>query len=93
MGVLEDLAHRVRQLSVELNRPLLLIAESDTNDPRLVRPAAQGGLQLDAHWVDDFHHSLHRFFTAPLAETEHVELRIDGGNTPPPAHLVLPFES
>jgi maltooligosyltrehalose trehalohydrolase len=62
--VLEDLAHRVRQLSVELNRPLLLIAESDTNDPRLVRPAAQGGLQLDAHWVDDFHHSLHRFFTA-----------------------------
>jgi maltooligosyltrehalose trehalohydrolase len=61
--ILEDLAHRVRQLSVELNRPLLLIAESDANDPRLVRPAAQGGMQLDAHWVDDFHHSLHRFFT------------------------------
>jgi maltooligosyltrehalose trehalohydrolase len=63
VSVLEDLAHRVRQLSLELNRPLLLIAESDANDPRLVRPAAQGGLQLDAHWVDDFHHSLHRFFT------------------------------
>jgi maltooligosyltrehalose trehalohydrolase len=33
------------------------------NDPRLVRPAVHGGYGLDAHWVDDFHHAIHRYFT------------------------------
>ncbi|MEO0708959.1 MAG: malto-oligosyltrehalose trehalohydrolase [Cyanobacteria bacterium J06649_5] len=40
-----------------------LIAESDLNDPRLVRPASQGGYQLDAQWSDDFHHALHTRLT------------------------------
>jgi maltooligosyltrehalose trehalohydrolase len=60
---LEELAAAVRQLAAETNRPLVLIAESDANDPRLVRASPYGGYQLDAHWVDDFHHSLHRVFT------------------------------
>jgi maltooligosyltrehalose trehalohydrolase len=42
---------------------LVLIAESDLNDPRLVHDAAVGGFGLDAHWTDDFHHAVHRFFT------------------------------
>jgi maltooligosyltrehalose trehalohydrolase len=50
-------------LSKQLGRPLLLIAESDLNDPRLVHSAARGGYGLDAHWADDFHHALHRYFT------------------------------
>ena len=41
----------------------MLIAESDLNDPRLVRDLSSGGYGLDAHWVDDFHHALHRYFT------------------------------
>ena len=61
--VLEDLAAAVRKLSVEQDRELVLIAESDLNDPRLVLPAARGGFALDAHWADDFHHALHRYFT------------------------------
>jgi maltooligosyltrehalose trehalohydrolase len=61
--LLEDLAGAVKALSVRLQRPLLLIAESDLNDPRLVLPAEFGGFGLDAHWADDFHHSLHRLFT------------------------------
>jgi maltooligosyltrehalose trehalohydrolase len=60
---LEDLSAAVRRLSQDLGRSLVLIAESDANDPRLVRSSAEGGYQLDAHWVDDFHHSLHRVFT------------------------------
>ncbi len=40
-----------------------LIAESDLNDPRLVRPVAQGGYQLDSQWSDDFHHALHTRLT------------------------------
>jgi maltooligosyltrehalose trehalohydrolase len=61
--VLEELAAAVRKLGDELGRHLILIAESDLNDPRLVRAAAQGGFGLDAHWADDFHHAVHGFFT------------------------------
>jgi len=61
--VLEELSRDVRHLAEQTHRHLVLIAESDLNDPRLVRAPAQGGYGLDAHWADDFHHSLHRFFT------------------------------
>jgi len=61
--VLEELAIAVRELGERLGRSFALIAESDLNDPRLVRPASQGGYGLDAHWADDFHHAVHRFFT------------------------------
>jgi maltooligosyltrehalose trehalohydrolase len=61
--VLEELATAVRELGVELRRSFVLIAESDLNDPRLVRPPSRGGFGLNAHWSDDFHHALHRFFT------------------------------
>jgi len=60
---LEELSAAVRRLATETNRSLVLIAESDANDPRLVRTAQHGGYQLDAHWMDDFHHSVHRVFT------------------------------
>lgn len=56
---LEELAGAVRRLSAELGRHLALIAESDRNDPRLLRPPAAGGYGIDAQWNDDFHHSLH----------------------------------
>jgi maltooligosyltrehalose trehalohydrolase len=61
--VLEDLAAAVHELAIESGRELVLIAESDLNDPRLVLSAARGGFELDAHWTDDFHHALHRHFT------------------------------
>jgi maltooligosyltrehalose trehalohydrolase len=43
----------------------VLIAESDLNDPRLVRPREAGGYGIDAQWSDDFHHAL---FTVLHAE-------------------------
>jgi malto-oligosyltrehalose trehalohydrolase len=61
--ILEALAERVAELSAVLNRSLVLIAESDMNNPRLVRDSAHGGYGLDAHWEDDFHHALHAFLT------------------------------
>ena len=61
--VLEELAGRVADLAAEVGRPLFLIAESDLNDPRLVRPTAVGGYGLDAQWSDDFHHALHAVVT------------------------------
>jgi maltooligosyltrehalose trehalohydrolase len=65
--ILEELASAVRALSEELHRSFVLIAESDLNDPRLVHPVTRGGYGLDAHWSDDFHHALHRFFTGENA--------------------------
>jgi maltooligosyltrehalose trehalohydrolase len=61
--LLEELAIAVRALGEQLGRRFLLIAESDLNDPRLVRPASRGGFGLDAQWADDFHHAIHRYFT------------------------------
>ena len=63
LHVLEELATAVKELGEGLRRSFVLIAESDLNDPRLVRPPSRGGFGLNAHWSDDFHHAVHRFFT------------------------------
>ena len=60
---LEQLAIDVKQLEARLNRPLVLIAESDLNDPRLLWGRERGGFGLDAQWSDDFHHALHAVLT------------------------------
>jgi maltooligosyltrehalose trehalohydrolase len=61
--ILEQLAAEVDALEAELGRHLVLIAESDLNDPRLIRPREAGGYGLDAQWADDFHHALHTVLT------------------------------
>jgi maltooligosyltrehalose trehalohydrolase len=40
-----------------------LIAESDLNNPQIIRPSELGGYGLDAQWSDDFHHALHALLT------------------------------
>ncbi|MCT9093436.1 malto-oligosyltrehalose trehalohydrolase [Streptomyces sp. ASQP_92] len=60
---LEELSTAVDALAVEVDRPLFLVAESDTCDPRTTTPRAQGGLGLHAQWNDDFHHALHTALT------------------------------
>jgi maltooligosyltrehalose trehalohydrolase len=60
---LEELAERVHAQAERRGRTVLLIAETDANDPRLVRSPAQGGYGMDAHWSDDFHHALHALLT------------------------------
>ncbi|HEX2239536.1 MAG TPA: malto-oligosyltrehalose trehalohydrolase, partial [Actinomycetota bacterium] len=60
---LEELKARAEELERILDRRLLVIAESDLNDPRVVLPRARGGYGLDAQWSDDFHHALHAVIT------------------------------
>jgi maltooligosyltrehalose trehalohydrolase len=55
---LEQLATEVEAESAAEARPLVLIAESDLNDPRVVLPRDANGLGMDAQWSDDFHHAL-----------------------------------
>lgn len=56
---LEECVAEVRNLEARLGRPLVVLAESDLNDPRVVRSPARGGYGLDAQWNEDFHHALH----------------------------------
>jgi maltooligosyltrehalose trehalohydrolase len=56
--LLEQLAAEVETLSAVIGRKLVLIAESDLNDPRVVNPRECGGFGMDAQWNDDFHHAL-----------------------------------
>jgi maltooligosyltrehalose trehalohydrolase len=55
---LEQLATETETLGAALRRRLVLIAESDLNDPRIVTPRDCGGYGIDAQWSDDFHHAL-----------------------------------
>jgi malto-oligosyltrehalose trehalohydrolase len=60
---LEQLAAEVQALAARLNRELVLIAESDANDPRLVSSREAGGYGLTAQWSDDFHHAVYSAVT------------------------------
>ncbi|MCF6474834.1 malto-oligosyltrehalose trehalohydrolase [Nonomuraea sp. MG754425] len=57
--LLAELSEEVDALACSVGRPLSLIAESDLNDPRMVRPLDAGGLGMTAQWNDDVHHALH----------------------------------
>ncbi|HEX3625014.1 MAG TPA: malto-oligosyltrehalose trehalohydrolase [Verrucomicrobiae bacterium] len=61
--ILEQLKIEVEKLSAQVGRHLVLIPESDLNDPRLLWSRERGGYQLDAQWSDDFHHGLHTVLT------------------------------
>ena len=60
---LEELAARVDALAEQLGRPLVVVAESDRNDPATVLPRRQHGLGMTAQWDDDVHHALHTWLT------------------------------
>ena len=61
--ILQEIADAFHAESAHLGRDTWLIAESDLNDPRVIRPKDVGGLGLDAQWSDDFHHALHAVVT------------------------------
>ncbi len=57
--ILQEIATAVHEQGALLGRKTLVIAESDLNDPRLVRESERGGYEMDAQWSDDFHHAVH----------------------------------
>jgi maltooligosyltrehalose trehalohydrolase len=61
--ILQEIADAFHAEAARLGRDAWLIAESDLNDPRVIRPKDVGGLGLDAQWSDDFHHALHAVVT------------------------------
>jgi len=63
----EEIVSATRALAEELGRRLVVTAESDLNDPRLVRSPERGGYGMDAAWADDVHHALHAALTGEVA--------------------------
>ena len=61
--VLTELADAAREEARQRGRPVHIVAESHDNDRKIVLPAAEGGLGLDAIWSDDFHHAVHTRLT------------------------------
>lgn len=67
--VLAELSDAVAALSLEVGRPLSLVAESDLNDVGVITatgqeaPAACPSLGMTAQWADDVHHALHARLT------------------------------
>jgi maltooligosyltrehalose trehalohydrolase len=61
--LLKQLAEEFHAQADALGRPAFLIAESDLNDVRVLKPSEDGGHGIDAQWSDDFHHSLHAVLT------------------------------
>ncbi len=58
--LIQELQSRAREAAPD--RRIVLIAEDERNEPRLVLPAGSGGWGLDAVWADDFHHQMRRAF-------------------------------
>jgi maltooligosyltrehalose trehalohydrolase len=58
VNFMEQLSQEVERLGATLGKEYYLIAESDLNDPRVVRPREALGYGMDSQWSDDFHHSL-----------------------------------
>lgn len=58
VNFMEQLSIEVERLGATLGREFFLIAESDLNDPRIIRPREANGYGMDAQWSDDFHHAL-----------------------------------
>jgi maltooligosyltrehalose trehalohydrolase len=61
--LLEELTTEARSCAESLGRRVLVIAESDLNDPKLVRPVEEHGFGMAGQWADDFHHAVHALLT------------------------------
>jgi maltooligosyltrehalose trehalohydrolase len=53
--VIAALARHAREKAGK--RTIVIVAENETQEAKLVRPASKGGYELDGVWNDDFHHS------------------------------------
>lgn len=61
--ILRSLREVADDVAAATGREIILIGESDLNDPRMILPHEKGGHGLHAQWADDFHHSVHALLT------------------------------
>src|SRR5262249_43540252 len=61
--ILQAVKEAADAVGARAGRRVHVVAESDLNDARLLRPPERGGYDLGAQWSDDFHHAVHTFLT------------------------------
>jgi maltooligosyltrehalose trehalohydrolase len=64
---LEELTEEVDKFFRQSGQKHYLIAESDSNDVKVIRSRDDNGIGCDAQWSDDFHHSVHALLTKETA--------------------------
>jgi maltooligosyltrehalose trehalohydrolase len=65
--ILAELTAEVRALAAHLGRSLMVIAESEVIEGRLIASPDAGGYGLDACWADYWHHAVHAALTGERA--------------------------
>ncbi len=85
--ILRDIAESVHNQASVLGRQVVVIGESDLNDPRVVRTPDACGYGLDGQWADDLHHGIH----AALTGEKNGYYSDFGGVTPVATALRTPF--
>ncbi|HVX38885.1 MAG TPA: malto-oligosyltrehalose trehalohydrolase [Gemmatimonadaceae bacterium] len=65
--LLREIAEAVHEQGALLGKSVVVIGESDLNDPHLVRRLEEHGFGLDGQWSDDFHHAVHAALTGERA--------------------------
>ncbi|MCU0878082.1 MAG: malto-oligosyltrehalose trehalohydrolase [Pirellulaceae bacterium] len=63
LHLLTEIQVEVQETARQVDRSVVVIAETNQNDVRLVNPREQGGYGLSGVWCDDFHHSVHALLT------------------------------
>ncbi len=80
-----ELMHeKIDQLQRKTGRKYFTIAESDYNNPKVIKKRDNGGFGFTAQWMDDFHHALY-----VLVHPEGKERYYDFNGLP---HLVKAFK-
>ena len=86
--ILEELSDTIERWSNHLGKSIYLIAETDNNDARILRPRSEGGIGLHAQWSDDFHHGIHALLTGEsygyfqdFGKMEHLAKALENGFT------------
>jgi maltooligosyltrehalose trehalohydrolase len=86
LHILAELGERFHEQAKRLGRQAWIIAESDLNDVRVIRPLSAGGYGLDAQWHDEFHHSVVSYLTGArpgylggFGELQHIQKAIAEG--------------
>ncbi|WP_161887837.1 malto-oligosyltrehalose trehalohydrolase [Pontibacter russatus] len=59
VSIWELTQHKIQSVTEQTGKPFYLIAESDLNDPKVVKRPEVGGFGFSAQWLDDFHHALY----------------------------------
>lgn len=55
----ELMQNKIQSITDQTGKPLYMIAESNLNDPKVVKRPQDGGFGFDAQWLDDFHHAIY----------------------------------